>query len=227
MFGFLRFFSPHTTRPRQHFGLTDNNTGALLILSTDFQAINTLREFFPDTSFLILPSQTPAHQKFHESLHPGKFHLLRWNAPASTFVLNANSSVEIENISQLVCKKYEILIEMTKRINILRQRMRKNLSLQDIIYMQKAWEAQDFKRQGYPEAEALQYPYVLQYADMLGISLKEATDQIILKSRIEHDMLAKTESLRIRYFTGLKKAKSREEIDAVYNDFLLDYDVKI
>ncbi len=80
-----------------------------------------------------------------------------------------------------------------------------------------------FRESGYDESMAIECPYVLQYADFSGISLQQAADDILLKSKFDRDLLMKTELLRLKFFRRIKEAQKPEEVALVIRDFFNDY----
>jgi hypothetical protein len=216
------------TITRYYYGLIDCNSSAVLVAGKNFQAMNFLKEFTFDSFFIYLPVSS----RYEESLFNGLTisetpYLFRWDEKTRSLIENKNVSDNLIIKTQLAQKKYSVLDSMMLSIIFLRDRVRKTLPYQETIYMAKQYQAERFKDRGYPEHEMLEYPYVLQYADFMKISLKDAADKILLKSKIDNELLAKTEMLRLKYFNMVKDAKSVDEAEEAHKKFLLDFSIKI
>jgi len=223
MFGFFK----HAAPKYRHFGFVDNATGGVLLIARKFQNVNLLKEYILDATLVQVPSSSSFQEKFLDSLTPDNFCDFRWeNGKIVLFKFSKDSNF-LKDKSLMSYEKYKVVLSITTKINSLRQRYKKNMAFQETVYGMKHFEAQRFKDKGYPEQEILEYPYILQYADYAKISFKESADLILLKSKIDHETLAKTELLRVRYLNAIKKADTKEELDRVHSDFLLDYNIKI
>jgi hypothetical protein len=93
---------------------------------------------------------------------------------------------------------------------------------QESVYMSKRLEAQRIKDQGYAVDALHQFPYVVQYADYMKVPLKQAVDDILFQSSLDDQLLAKTETLRIRYFNRVKEATEPEQVHLIVGDYLRD-----
>lgn len=91
---------------------------------------------------------------------------------------------------------------------------------QETVYINKRLQAIAFRDAGYPEDVAPNYPYVLQYADLTGSTLRQAADDIIFKAKLDEDFLAKTELLRLKYFRLVREAEKPEEVAEAYKAFV-------
>ncbi|QQG38136.1 MAG: hypothetical protein HYS26_01105 [Candidatus Kaiserbacteria bacterium] len=129
---------------------------------------------------------------------------------------------EIREKSALAVGKLKVVQTIMRNISRLRLRFETGISLQDSVYLEKRIEALSFKNAGYDEVVLPEYPHVLLYADYAGLSPRQAADDIIFKSKIATEQLAKTELLRIIYFNKIKKAKAVAELDAITETFFRD-----
>ena len=90
---------------------------------------------------------------------------------------------------------------------------------QETVYLTKKAQASAFKEAGYPEDDILEYPYIIQYADFANIPLKQAADDILFKARLDDELLAKTELIRLKYFNAIRSARTVEEVAPIYEAF--------
>lgn len=211
-----------------HYCILDSNTNGLLVVGKNLQCMNFLKEYTFDTTLVYLPSRNRKDLLFLNSLVDAEMcYLLRWDFGSKTFLKNKNVTASLQKKSSLASIKYKTLEKILLNIVALRNRVKKTLPYQETIYLLKRIQAERFKDRGYPENEMMEYSYVLQYADLEKISLKESADRILFKSNIDSELLAKTELLRLTYFNKLRVAESLEEVENAYEQFLLDFSIKI
>ncbi len=147
-----------------------------------------------------------------------------WDYKTRTFNPIDPSKVraELRDRSLLAMAKIPAARRIMLDLNAIRHNARTGLDFQETVYMTKKMQALDFKRAGYPEDSIIDYPYVLQYADYAKLSLRQAADDIIFKSKLSDEILAQTELLRLKYFNRLKAATSMEEIPEIIEQFTKD-----
>lgn len=146
---------------------------------------------------------------------------LSWNGKAR-LISDTRPDVltnELHARSRLANAKSRAVAHMMLSLAAARVKISTGIPLQETVYMTKKLQAQKFKDLGYDEHEILAFPYVLQYADVANISLKEAADEILLKARLDDDVLAKTEMIRLAYFNRLRHAKAPAEIPLILKEF--------
>jgi len=90
---------------------------------------------------------------------------------------------------------------------------------QEAIYLKKYLEAQRLVDQSFSKEAVAQSPYVVSYADLCGISVEKATAEILLQAKLDHEFLAKTELLRLRFFSRVRRAASDAEIIDILASF--------
>jgi len=108
---------------------------------------------------------------------------------------------------------------MIHRINYLRSKVNTGFLAQEAIYLKKYLEAQRLVDQSFSEEAVAQSPYVVSYADLCGISVEKATAEILLQAKLDHEFLAKTELLRLRFFSRVRRAASDAEIIDILASF--------
>jgi hypothetical protein len=126
---------------------------------------------------------------------------------------------ELKQRSLLAVKKCSALWEMVYELSVSRYAMWRGPILQETVYLAKRQQAQAYKDGGYPEGDILKYPFVLQYADLAGLTPRAAADEILFKARLDDELLARTEFLRLKYFNQLRDAAMVEEIEPILRTF--------
>jgi hypothetical protein len=129
---------------------------------------------------------------------------------------------ELRQRSDLAIRKCEALREIVFELTVARYPVWRGVLMQEHVYAKKREQAQAFKLAGCPEDQALFYPYVLQYADLVGMPLAEAAEEILFKAQLDDEYLAKTELLRLKYFNLMKDATKVEEIEPIMKSFRRD-----
>jgi hypothetical protein len=121
--------------------------------------------------------------------------------------------------SRLALQKTHAITHMMLSLAAARVKIATGIPLQETVYMTKKLQAQRFKDSGYNEDNILAYPYVLQYADVAQIPLAAAADEILLKARLDDDVLSKTEMIRLAYFDRVRRATTPEDIPNILKEF--------
>lgn len=129
---------------------------------------------------------------------------------------------ELKRRSDLAAAKCEALREIVYELSVARYPMWKGVILQEHVYAKKRAQAEAFIAAGAPVDQALFYPYVLQYADLAGMPLVEAAQEIMFKARLDDDHLAKTELLRMKYFKLISAATTLEQVAPIVESFRRD-----
>src|SRR5215471_21275788 len=129
---------------------------------------------------------------------------------------------ELKLRSELAIKKADGLREIIYELSIARYPIWRGVLMQEYVYAKKREQAQAFITAGCPDDQAMFYPYVLQYADLIGMPLQTAAEEILFKASLDDEYLAKTELLRLRYFNEIKKATKVEEIEPIVENFRRD-----
>ncbi len=125
--------------------------------------------------------------------------------------------------SRLAAAQVSTIAEIMRSLSSARYKLRTGVDFQDVTYQLKREQAQKFKDAEYNEEISMLVPFVVQYADFAGLSLKDAADDILFKAKLDDEVLLKTEGLRLKYFDLVKKASDPEELPKIYQDFLRDY----
>lgn len=131
----------------------------------------------------------------------------------------ANLDDALRYKSQLASAKRDGISYIMDSIGRLREKVGTGIKFQETIYILKRLQAEGFRDAGYPENNLVDYPFVVQYADQAGISLKVAADDIIYKARIDDGILANTETLRIKFFGAMRDATTLEEVAHVVKSY--------
>lgn len=203
--------------------LVDASTSALLALSS-----------YPYVVSYLAKSPALEAEEFHGVNWPHyrkNFHLKDENSriyPNWTWSLETRRfsptpaeliTTELLQRSTLAVKKCSALWEMVYELSVSRYAMWRGPILQETVYLTKRQQAQAYRDDGYPEGDILRYPYVLQYADFAGLTAQSAADEILFKARLDDELLARTEFLRLKYFNLIRDVGKVDEIAGILRTF--------
>jgi hypothetical protein len=205
--------------------LLDTATNSVLAVSSRIAGVVLLHECTPDTTHATLvhyPNYTQSC--FLNETPPEQHPEWCWNRRTRYFERTQPRLVTdgLRTQARLAAAKLEVFAKILDGINVARYKVRTGCDFQEIVYLQKRMQAQRLKDSGYDPDIALQCPLVLQYADYTGDSLQQAVDDILFKAKMDDEVLAKTELLRLRYFNRIKAAKSADQLDFTYGEFLAE-----
>ncbi len=205
--------------------IIDTNTNIVVAVHRSPAVLVFLAECFPDTSYV--PYANVPHYTdyfFLVDIPPRELVSWRRDKKSRRFEKVAPELVteQMRADAVLAAKKGEIARRIMTHLSMNRHRARTGVEFQETVYLLKRIEAEKCKESGYDEARAVEFPFVLQYADFADIPLKEAADEIIFKAKLDEQLLAKTEFLRLKHFSALKKAQTAEEADAVIAALIKD-----
>src|SRR5215510_3087448 len=156
----------------------------------DVQTPNYMQEFpLARASYDTYPNWTwnTTHRRFTPAMKPPK--------------------TELRQRSLLAVKKGHAFCEFSRIIATARYNQASGLLLQEEVYAAKLQEARDWRAA--PKGD---YPFIKQYAELAGLSVNVAAQEILLKAKMATDELAKTEYFRLKYMRRLRQA-SLAEID--------------
>lgn len=205
--------------------LLDTATHSVLALSPRIAGVVLLHECTPDTTHATLvhyPNYTQSC--FLNGIPPEQNPEWCWNRHTRYFERTQPRLVtdDLRAQARLATAKLDVYAKIVDGINVARYKVRTGCDFQELIYLQKRTQAQRLKDSGCDPDIALQCPLVLQYAEYTGDSLQQAVDDILFKSKMDDEVLAKTELLRLRYFNRIKAAKSADELQSTYGEFLAE-----
>ena len=207
--------------------LLDNGTNSVLCVSTNPEAMIFLRECTPDTYCVFFVNYSygktfSLRNFFKTDKERERCVDWKWNGRKRVFLKKAHSeNVDMDLImrSQLACSKEQATGKIMRRVSIARLDVITGVMLQEKVYIEKQRQAEAFRDSGYEERDIMNYPYVLQYADIFGITLRQSADNILLRAKLDDAILMKTEAVRLMYFDRVKQAKSEEDLRIISEDF--------
>lgn len=211
---------------RQCCALLDYPLGTVLTISTSVPAVIFLQQCTPDTlwaSDVQSPNYTTSFKSFFiQSIEPEEYPKWTWDHKTRTFIKTREHLLtqHLMAKSKLAEGKRTLFEIMLNNINMSRLHLLKGTLFGDVIYMEKRRQAKVFKDSGYNEDFAIEFPYVVQYADVAQISLKQAAEDILLKAKFDEDVLSKTELFRLKYLKKLKEAVAPEQLIPLEEEFL-------
>lgn len=200
-------------------------TNVLLALSSHPSAVVVIAETMPEAQH----QRDVAHPSYPEpfslaSIDASEFPRWSWTRDR-TFIETPPQLLtnEVRAQSRLAVAKIDAISRIIYRLNFTRYPVRTGVEFQETVYLSKRTEAERFKAAGYDESSMFEFPYVLQYADFAGISLRQAADDILFKAKLDDDVLAKTELLRLKYFHAVKTALTPEDLPHITESFVREF----
>ena len=206
--------------------LVDASTSALLTLTQRVHIISFLEKTPMDAEHMYSVNYPNYIQRFEIADEPVEsFPEWSWNASERLFVRTPERLLteSLRQRSLLAVKKSYVLFEIMNMISSARITACSGIAMQESVYMTKKTQAQRYKDAGYPGGDLFEYPYVLQYADLVGLSMRTAADEILFKARLSDDVLLKSEFFRLKYFELLKNAMEVALIDSIFIAFQRDF----
>lgn len=210
--------------------LLDSPSNVVLAISKSVSAIGFLNECTPDTSVAFsinFPNYTKSF--FHRAIFSaimklGDYSRWTWDRKTRTFSKTRKGVLNDHIIakSRLAESKCHTINKIINNLNSARFNVGTGVQFQETVYLTKKMQAAVFKNSGYDEDLIIEYPYVLQYADYANLSLRQATEDILLKAKLDDELLAKTELLRLKYFNKIKKATAPDQLPVIYEEFICD-----
>lgn len=208
-------------QPR-YAGLIDAPSGALLMLSADRYIVAFLTMCTPDT-FASWGVNYPNYlsEPFPlAGMGPETYPKFTWRGPLRRFIPTPPELLtdRLWHTSALATKKAYALFEMVLVISNARALLHSGVLMQESVHLTKRAQAEQYRAEGFPETDRLRYPYVLQYAGVLGVPMKEAALEILFKAQLDDEVLARTEATRLKFFGKLKTA-TLDTIAALMTEF--------
>jgi hypothetical protein len=203
--------------------LINSSNRILLALSTNVAVIVFLNEATMDTTHVPGVNYYRPEDPFRLAREPTRtYPEWTWSVGERRFVRTRAELLtkEVRDRSRLAVEKGRTTENIMRGISIARYPFSTGVLFQESVYVTKKAQAEECKRSGYPEDEIMQYPYVLQYADFAGLTLRQAADDILFKAKLDDELLAKTELLRLKYFNAVKRADRVEELEELYEAFM-------
>jgi len=220
------FRSAPTVKQRSHgnFGiLIDANSHFLLTGGWNVGALVFLEEHTPGIRYVPAPSAPNYRTTFPlVGLRGGEFPAWTWEWASRRLVptpAELHTAAATER-SRLLTAKAQLYHRIMFLLSLTRHRVSTGLELQERVYMAKRLQAQRLKDRSYVEDSPTDYLFVVQYADIAGISLKQAADDILFKAKLDDEMLAQSELLRLTYIKRIAEASTQEELAPILPDFM-------
>ncbi len=223
----IAVYNPFVTK--YYCVLLDVSFGTVLTIGSNISAMIFLSECIPDTYF-VPAVQYPNYEAsfglfFISSIKPKDYPTWTWSNKIRKFIKTNKEMLndDIFTKSELANSKRRTFDIITNSVSQSRYKIMSGTSFQETVYLTKKQQAQTFKESGYDEKRAIEFPYVLQYADFADISLRQAAEDILLKSSFDDDILLKTELLRLKYLKKLKEETQIDKLSEISKDFEKDF----
>ncbi|PWT76946.1 MAG: hypothetical protein C5B60_03455 [Chloroflexi bacterium] len=212
--------------PLPFSALIDASTSALLFLTQRIPVIVFLARTMSEADHMYAVNFPNYVADFPVAkLAPEVWPEWTWEEGPRVFVPTPRELItdRLRQYALLAVKKSQALVEVTRALTMARYPVLEGVPMQEVIYVAKKMQAQRYKDAGYPQNDDLEYPYVLQYADFSGLTMRAAADEILLKASLTDDLLLKSEFFRLKYFERIKKATLPEEAERIIFDFRREF----
>ncbi len=199
--------------------LIDAPTSTLLTLSKNPVTTAFLARAIPDSEEV--PNICVPNYPKGVPIKPEEYPERVWDRWMRLFSGGNKPDERVRNSITLTAKKTEVYAQLVQTIGFLRAQTVNAVPLQEIVYVIKRLEAERFIKECKPaqECDPLEYPYVMQYADLSGLTPHQAANEILLKAQLCGDMLNKSEYFRLKYMALLRDTNSVGAIDAILIGF--------
>ncbi len=199
-------------------------TFALLALHPHVAAVAVVADSIPDAQFTPRTSAIDNTGLSLASMDPVRLPEWGYKQKFHAFVRLQPHDVDpsLPARAKLAVARIEAVTQVIAEINWLRTKIGTGLAFQETIYLTKKMQAEKFKLSGYDESMLMSIPYVVQYADLTNVSLREAADSILFNAELDDAFLSKTETLRLRYFDRIKRETESDKIPEIVRQFMLD-----
>jgi hypothetical protein len=207
------------------FVLFDRSTGIVLAVSPFIVPIIFLSKNTRDSAYVgSYIGDEIGHERLNSPLPRGltteeypewswRFRLRRYEKTPP-----AALTEEIRARSRLAQAKAKVITTMMMRLSAARNSLR-SVDFQETVYAAKRAQAIAFRESGYDERRLAEFPYVAQYAEIAGVSGRQATDDILFAAQLTEEILVRTERVRLTYFRKVAEAKTVEELPELLKGF--------
>jgi hypothetical protein len=200
--------------------LIDAPTATLLTLNTNLPTIAFLLRAIPDSEHVINVT-VPNYPKGLD-IKPSTYLDHVWDRYRRLFAAGQPAPTRVRKAALLAAKKAEAFGEVARTLAYMRSMVMSAVPLQDAVYTSKRLEAERFLREG-TSADPLEYPYIMQFADLSGLAPQQAAEEILLKARLTDDLLLKSEYFRLKYLELLRETSSIGAVDFILIGFRREF----
>jgi len=137
---------------------------------------------------------------------------IRFNNLRSTYLEPCNRSERVQQLGQIYSSRLDLMSAVRGRFEHAINKHRPLLSQQLQVYDAKASEARHILV--FPDSEHNDDGFVKDYAEEAGIDIQTAANLILMKHDGWYQHMRKIERLRIRHFSSIKRARTKEEFKA-------------
>ena len=208
--------------------ITARPASALLALHTHTSAVALITETIPNALFIPNIRTIITNHEVLSTIPPSQYPEWGWKAQKRTLERLEPHTVteDLRTRSMLAIRRIGAISRVIAEINNVRSKIDTGLAFQETVYLTKRTQAERFRNSGYDETLLLEIPHLLQYANQASVTLKQAADDILFSANLDDAFLAKTESLRLKYFALIKNAQADAEFSEILDRFLLDCNSK-
>jgi hypothetical protein len=203
--------------------LIDSATKVLLAISENPHTIVFASESMLDTIPVhAVENPTYLQGDFLKEMQEGLLPAWTWTRNGRQFIKtpqHVRTGAALQK-SLVAMAKVQTIGRVMEHISRIRYRVMRGVDYQDVVHLIKLQQAEAFRATGYDEKRLIEFPYVVHYADLKEITLKQAADDIIIKAKLDADYLMNTESIRMKYFNIIKKEENVDVLSTIVSDFL-------
>ncbi len=206
---------------RSYCAVLDIETKAVIALGTNPGVMVQVQESTPEAILYVRVESPNYLEDFPLArLERGQYPEWVWSRKHRTFTHNDTPPTpEVRARSVLAMFKVDALSRIARKISRARSKLRAGVDFEESVAILKRTEVQRFKDIGYDETRIFEFPFLMEYAEYAGVSHTQAANDIALASRMEEEILAKTEIVRLKYVNLVKKAGTKDEIDKILIEF--------
>lgn len=200
-------------------------TFRIVAFSPWITTVNTLNEVNINTVAKYWQNY-PRYKILPEGCTTEKAWLCKWDESLGRWLMSEEDFTEEELYSFVLhVEKAAVLDEIYQRILHYRRPVMNTLNMQDAIYQMKYDEAIEIKNSANPIEDPWQWPLVNDYANLQGVTLKDAAEEIIFQNKIFKSRLSNTETIRIKYTRAVKHCNNILELDKIINQFYTEGEI--
>ena len=149
-----------------------------------------------------------------------------WDPNSQTFSINSQPmDYDLLYKYNLLAEKSALIDRINHNIYNHRRYLWNDELLQLTVYHMKYLSAQEVLRTPNAEQTPQQWPLISDYAELAGLSLKAAAEEIAFQYRLWETRISNTESLRLRSIRAVRDCTDILEISKLLKNFLAESDL--
>ncbi|MSU73916.1 hypothetical protein EXS56_02120 [Candidatus Kaiserbacteria bacterium] len=198
-----------------YHAVLDSETKAFLALGTNPGVMVQVHECTPEAMLYMMVNR-PVYKNDFPLAHidPATYPEYIWNWKDRTVIRQSTPpSPALRATSALAVVKTTALTHIARKISRFRMKLDTGVEMGETVLRLKRDEALRFKELGYDESRIFEFPYLVQYAEYSGLSYAAIADDILLATRMDEEVLVKTEISRVKYITLVQEGKTAADVE--------------